>query len=98
LAIFNRVHFVQDVVKKLVDERLVNLTVDAGPPELAKDERERLYCEILYTIKHKIGCTMSGHNDFNLDLYKYAQSAFGVSLTDHERLYALISEEKVINI
>ncbi len=71
------------------------MTVGQSDAELTKEERERLYCEILYTIKHKIGCTISGHNDFTLDLYKYARAAFNMSPDEHERLYALISEEKV---
>lgn len=62
---------------------------------MSKEEREKLYCEIMYTIKHKIGRNIDGHNDLSQDLYRYAQQAFGISDDDHKRLFAHICEEKV---
>jgi hypothetical protein len=82
---------------KKLDEKLVNLTLLSPRPEISREEREQLYCEILYTVKHKIGRTIHGHNDFTLDLYRYAQAAFGMFRDDHERLFALVSDEKVNN-
>ncbi len=54
-----------------------------------------LYIETLYTIKHKIGTTISRHSEGQNDLYAYAQEAFGLSPEDHQRLLAKASEEKV---
>ena len=56
---------------------------------------ELLYIEVLYTIKHKIGTTTSGHSPFIQDLYHYAREAFGVTQEEHARLLAKASEEKV---
>ena len=56
---------------------------------------ERLYIEVLYTIKHKIGTTTGSHLPFIQDLYLYAREAFGVTPEDHARLLAKASEEKV---
>jgi len=63
--------------------------------KLGEKEKEKLYCEIIYTIKHKIGCTIDGHSNYILGLYKYAQDAFGYSNNHHDRLFELICEEKV---
>ena len=62
--------------------------------DISAQQREKLYCEILYTIKHKIGLTIEGHNDYKNDLYKYAQDVFKMTHDDHERLFALASEVK----
>ncbi|RMZ97221.1 BAI1-associated 3 [Brachionus plicatilis] len=61
---------------------------------ISKEKKEQLYCEIIYTIQHKIGRTIDGHTDFIADLYKYAQQAFKMTAQDHERLFQLTSEEK----
>lgn len=81
--------------RKLYDERYVNIFVDDEKFEIAPSQKDQLYCEIIYTIKHKIGRTIDGHNDYILDLYKYAKEAFKMSPQDHERLFALTCEEKV---
>lgn len=78
----------------MVDERYLNLSIGEEVRELSVEEREGIYCEVIYTIKHKIGRTIDGHNDYILDLYKYAQDAFKMSNQDHERLFALTCEEK----
>ena len=83
-----------------MDEKIVNFHLSekstaTRPAEITSEEKKLLYCEIIYTIKHKIGTTMIGHHDFTSDLYRYAQSAFGLSVDDHNRLFSLISEEKV---
>jgi hypothetical protein len=49
----------------------------------------------LYTIKHKIGTTISKHSGGDNDLYAYAQEAFGLTSNEHQRLLARASEEKV---
>ena len=64
-------------------------------PVISKTEREILYREVLYTIKHKIGRTMDGHSDYINDLYLYAKEAFGMSNEDHKRLYSITNEDKV---
>lgn len=83
---------------RLVDERYLNLTIGSSGSdearELSVEERESIYCEVIYTIKHKIGRTIDGHNDYILDLYKYAQDAFKMSQQDHDRLFAHTCEEK----
>lgn len=84
---------------RLVDERyLTSLTSEEAREQLSTTDLETLYCEIIYTIKHKIGRTIDGHNDYILDLYKYAQEAFKMSQHDHERLFAQTCEEKVNKI
>lgn len=62
---------------------------------ISKEKRDQLYCEIIYTVQHKIGRTIDGHTDFIADLYKYAQEAFKMSNEEHERFFQLASEEKV---
>ncbi|CAF0764647.1 unnamed protein product [Didymodactylos carnosus] len=64
------------------------------PIALTEDEYELLYIEVLYTIKHKIGITTSKHIGGENDLYMYAQEAFGITNTEHNRLLAKASEEK----
>jgi hypothetical protein len=76
-------------------EEVATVTSLLNQLAISGGERESLYREVIYTIKHKIGLTMDGHNDFKMDLYKYAQEAFKMSNADHERLFALASEEKV---
>jgi hypothetical protein len=66
--------------------------------KLSEIEKEKLYCEIIYTIKHKIGCTIDGHSDYMLGLYKYAQNAFGYTNEHHHRLFELTCEEKVFHL
>ena len=61
---------------------------------ISTNERDSLYRELIYTIKHKIGRTIDGHSDLNIDLYKYAQEAFGLSDEEHQRLLSLTNEEK----
>lgn len=61
---------------------------------LSKTEKELLYIEALYTIKHKIGRTIDGHSDYKNDLNLYLQDAFKISSEDHERLLAKVKEEK----
>ncbi len=79
----------------MLDEKAINILLSSDlNNEITQSEREQLYFEILYTIKHKIGCTINGHNDFRLDLYKYAQQAFCISDEDHDLLFAQVSEEK----
>lgn len=61
-----------------------------------EEERNKLYCEILYTIKHKIGKTISGYhvNDTD-DLMEYAREAFpGVTTEEHEKLHTAVCEKK----
>lgn len=72
--------------------------MNSGDPwsNISAAKKDQLYCEIIYTIQHKIGRTIDGHTDFIVDLYKYAQQAFKMTPEDHERLFQLASEEKVI--
>lgn len=79
---------------KLVDERYLTIAIEEAK-ELSREEKDNLYCEIIYTIKHKIGRTIDGHNDYILDLYKYAQESFKMSQQDHDRLFAQTCDEKV---
>lgn len=82
---------------KLNDEKSFSFysQEDLNGISISNEEKEKLYCEIIYTIQHKIGRTIDGHSDFILDLYKYAQEAFKMSAGDHQRLFALTCEEKV---
>ena len=57
-------------------------------------DKEKLYCELLYTTKHKIGRTIDGHSDFINDLYRYARDAFRMSTELHNQLVAFINDEK----
>jgi hypothetical protein len=49
----------------------------------------------LYTIKHQIGTTTLKYIPGEIDLYAYAQEAFGLSNEDHQRLLDKANEEKV---
>jgi len=71
------------------------ITFGEKPEGITSKEYELLYIEILYTIKHKIGTTISKHSEGDNDLYAYAQEAFGLTSNDHQRLLARASEEKV---
>ncbi|CAF4785324.1 unnamed protein product, partial [Rotaria sp. Silwood2] len=70
------------------------ITFGEKPQGITSKEYELLYIETLYTIKHKIGTTISKHSEGENDLYSYAQEAFGLSSEDHQRLLAKASEEK----
>jgi len=72
-------------------------TVETSRHKMSENEKEKLYCEIIYTIKHKIGRTIDGHSDYILGLYKYAQDAFGYTNEQHDCLFELTCEEKVKN-
>jgi hypothetical protein len=74
---------------------VISSNVETPVHKLSETEKEKLYCEIIYTIKHKIGCTIDGHSDYILGLYKYAQDAFGYTNEHHDRLFELTCEEKV---
>ena len=56
---------------------------------------EKLYVEVLYTIKHRIGATTGGHLPYVQDLFLYAREAFAVTPEKHATLLARASEEKV---
>jgi hypothetical protein len=71
------------------------ITFGEKPEGITSKEYELLYIEILYTIKHKIGTTISKHSGGDNDLYAYAQEAFGLTSNEHQRLLARASEEKV---
>ncbi len=71
------------------------ITFGEKPEGITPKEFQLLYVETLYTIKHKIGTTISRHSEGQNDLYDYAQEAFGLSPEDHQRLLAKASEEKV---
>jgi BAI1-associated protein 3 len=71
------------------------ITFGEKPEGITAKEYELLYIETLYTIKHKIGTTISRHSERENDLYLYAQEAFGLLSDDHQRLLAKASEEKV---
>ncbi|UJR07768.1 hypothetical protein I4U23_012051 [Adineta vaga] len=70
------------------------ITFGEKPEGITSREYELLYIETLYTIKHKIGTTISKHSEGENDLYAYAQEAFGLSPEEHRRLLARASEEK----
>jgi hypothetical protein len=80
--------------QKFVDEKPYGINLPDETFHISQTEREKLYCELLYTIKHKIGCTVDGHSSFMNDLYRYAQLAFNISNEDHDRLFALVSGTK----
>jgi hypothetical protein len=80
----------------VVDEKVFGIDLPEESFSISQTEKERLYCEIIYTIKHKIGRTIDGHNDYITDLFRYAQEAFNMSQETHDRLFALTCEEKVI--
>jgi len=71
------------------------ITFGEKPEGITSKEYELLYIETLYTIKYKIGTTSSTHSGEENDLYAYAQEAFGLSPTEHQRLLNKTSEEKV---
>jgi hypothetical protein len=71
------------------------ITFGEKPEGITSKEYELLYIETLYTIKHKIGTTISRHSEGENDLYAYAQEAFRLLAEDHQRLLAKASEEKV---
>jgi hypothetical protein len=70
------------------------ITFGEKPEGITSKEYELLYIETLYTIKHKIGTTISRHSEGENDLYAYAQEAFGLTPNEHQRLLARASEEK----
>ena len=80
--------------QKYVDEKPYGINLPDETFHISQAEREQLYCELLYTIKHKIGCTVDGHSSYMNDLYRYAQLAFKISNEDHDRLFKLVSETK----
>lgn len=82
---------------RLIDERCVS-TGKEEVKEISRAEKEAIYCEVIYTIKHKIGRTIDGHNDYIQDLYKYTQDAFKMAQADHDRLYVQACEEKVKSV
>ena len=82
---------------RLIDEKNLQNCADGNIKEtMTPAEQENLYCEILYTLKHKIGRTADGHSAYIDDLYKHAQESFKVSSEEHNRLQALVSDEKVL--
>lgn len=87
---------------KMKDER--NLCLDFatsgdyinGEFTIQDNDRRKLYCELLYTIKHKIGKTIANYhiNDVD-DLKKYVKMAFpGMTSEEHLQLLELINVEK----
>ena len=56
---------------------------------------QALYVETLYTIRHRLGGSRNPSAPSDDDLYVYAQNAFGVSASAHERLLAKACMEKV---
>ena len=56
---------------------------------------QALYVETLYTIRHRIGQSRNSNAPTDYDLYDYAQNAFGVSASAHERMLAKACTEKV---
>ncbi|CAF0819214.1 unnamed protein product [Brachionus calyciflorus] len=79
---------------KLIDEKSFHFYTNEDLLCINNEEKEKLYCEIIYTIQHKIGQTIDGHTDFIFDLYKYSQEAFKMTTQDHDRLFQMASEEK----
>ncbi|CAB0013182.1 unnamed protein product, partial [Nesidiocoris tenuis] len=53
---------------------------------------EKLYIEVLYTIKHKVGASSGQY--YQEDLFGYAQRAFGIPPEQHKRAMSIAIEEK----
>ena len=79
--------------KPIPDEKSFGIVFEKS--NISKEEKETMYLEALYTIKHKIGRTIDGHSDYKNDLNLYLQDAFKISSAEHERLVARVTEEKV---
>jgi hypothetical protein len=60
----------------------------------ANAEKNKLYCDLLYTTKYKIGRTIDGHSDYINDLYVYAKQAFNMQQDEHEHFFSMINDEK----
>ena len=58
-------------------------------------QRENLYVEVLYTVKHKVGATTSQHSSLVDELNDYAQEAFRFSRDMHQKMMTIASDEKV---
>ena len=58
-------------------------------------QRENLYVEVLYTVKHKVGATTSQHSSLVDELNDYTQEAFHFSREQHQRMMTIASDEKV---
>ncbi|XP_067135056.1 BAI1-associated protein 3-like isoform X2 [Centruroides vittatus] len=84
-------------IESLKDEALPKeseVGVSFVPYKIGKKEKDELYVEVLYTIKHKIGANGGDYSVYAEDLYDYAQKAFCVSQETHKRLFAIAQEEQ----
>ncbi|KAF0305308.1 Protein unc-13 D [Amphibalanus amphitrite] len=61
---------------------------------VSQQERENLYVEVLYTVKHKVGATTSEHSSLVDELNDYTQEAFHFSRDEHQRMMTIASDEK----
>ncbi|XP_076366193.1 BAI1-associated protein 3-like isoform X2 [Tachypleus tridentatus] len=71
-----------------------DLGITAPEFKIGKKDWERLYVEVLYTIKHKIGASSADYVTYTTDLYEYAQKAFQMSPEHHRRLFVVAQDEK----
>ncbi len=76
--------------------------VESGAPgcvcelRLSEEERDRLYSDQLYTIRHRIGRTVGGaHVDEGARLVGWVREAMpGVGEREHERLRAAVEADR----
>ncbi|KAK2576361.1 hypothetical protein KPH14_005712 [Odynerus spinipes] len=61
---------------------------------LNKEEIEKLYVEVLYTIANTVGASTGQYAHYKEDLYGYAQEAFGIPQDQHRRYLDIASKEK----
>ncbi|KAI4496541.1 hypothetical protein M0804_000351 [Polistes exclamans] len=59
-----------------------------------KEEIEKLYVEVLYTIANTVGASTGQYAHYKEDLYGYAQEAFGIPQDQHRRYLDIASKEK----
>ena len=87
---------------KIRDEKNLGLDIATsgdyinGEFIIQDSDRRKLYCELLYTIKHKIGKTIANYHISDVDdLKKYVKIAFpGMTSEEHLQLLELINVEK----